>query len=166
MALRPKNEWALSGLPCRPCRDKNESAPAWVARCLRHVSMNYDEEACFTLWGNATTIQAAWLEAMMTNRTRYKITIRTTDPVGEMKKIREKLRVLLDVQVLTQPCVVIFVDGFSNITTTTWISSPSPTEDGLNIVGKTWNPFYCGPGACCFVCYMLSGLMKLASLPT
>jgi cysteine-rich repeat protein len=157
VGLCPKNHWAPSGLPCRPCGETDKSAPAWVARCLPHNLTNDAEELRFTLWGNATAIQAAWPDAVVVANNRHKIIVRSRDPVDEMRRIRGKLRTMLDVQVLTQPHVVVFAGSIPQ-------ASPAQNEEeGLSALAKILLIVFLTPVGLLFVCLILRGACQTES---
>jgi hypothetical protein len=126
LGLCQECNWAPSGLPCRPCSNIDKTSPIWWAKCdnqkcgsftsssRRLLSNEMLVDIHFVLCGNITTIKAAWPNSTG-NYNECNITVSTSDPIGEMKLIREKLMAMQDVQVLTQPHVVVLLHSIPRI---------------------------------------------------
>ena len=129
LGLCQECQWAPSGLPCRPCANGDSTSASWAAKCdnpqcspsARRLLTN-TQEIRFTLWGNLTTIHTAWPTATC-DSTSCSVKVTTTDPIGEMKRIRETLTPMLDVQVLTQPYQPVYIQTTAPDASTT----PPPT---------------------------------------
>jgi cysteine-rich repeat protein len=127
IALCPACQWAPSGSTCRPCAQADANSWAWTAKCKDKVCAGRRLLAVgvtnirFTITGNATTITLNWPDAVKSGSV-YNIVVATTDPIAEMRRIREKLElIVIDVQVVTQPYEIILVNE-------TTISTPEPIK--------------------------------------
>ena len=80
----------------------------------------------FTLTGNQTVIMSYWSGAVKTG-SLYTIVVTTTDPVAEMRRIRERLALIVaTVQVVTQPYEIVLAYA------TTTLSTPEPVVQSDN----------------------------------
>ena len=114
-ALCPSCSWAPSGLPCRPCSQADTNSMAWIAKCKlkeasctasarRLLSEAVNTTILFTLKGNFSIIKSIWQGAVASTGPVYNITVSTADPIGEMRRIRERLALIVrDVQAVVQP---------------------------------------------------------------
>ena len=142
IALCPACQWAPSGLPCRPCSEINRNSQAWIAKCnnscsatsRRLLAEGGESRIKFTLTGNFATIKANWPSASETDAPYYNITITTADPISEMRRIREKLPQLSDVQVVTQPSETILIGGAEESAASPTPSPPTTPEKASNSV--------------------------------
>ena len=131
IALCPACQWAPSGSTCKPCSQVDVNSWAWNAKCKDRVCTNSRRLLAagatvavtnihFTLTGSPTVITSSWPDAVKVDSVGsvtsvYKITVASTDPVSDMRRIREKLAlIVIDVQVVTQPYESIIVTDGSN----------------------------------------------------
>jgi cysteine-rich repeat protein len=130
VALCPACQWAPIGTKCRPCSQTDMNSWAWNAKCKtkacsgRRLLGAGDGTTTirFTLTGNYSVVSSIWPNAIA-NDSLYDITVVTSDPLAEMRQIRESLeRIIVDAQVITQPYESILLAESIQVS-----STPKPT---------------------------------------
>jgi cysteine-rich repeat protein len=129
VSLCPECNWAPIGLPCRPCTEQNYESSSWILKCQRNsicagnsltrrLLTTEGVRIRFLLSGNGTVIEATWPDSsnisVIKNTSGFTILYNITvqiydDPIGEMRRIRERLAALPGIQVVTPPYVRIYI---------------------------------------------------------
>ena len=113
--------WAKSGQPCQSCSNvgANENSWAWRLSCRdcsissgsRRLLMAQTEVSTtisFSVTGNFSLLVSIWPTAILqSNPALISVSIITTDPVTEMRRIKVRLQELLDVRVVIPPYIII-----------------------------------------------------------
>jgi hypothetical protein len=145
MALCPACQYAPSGWACMPCSQVTDDF-AWHAKCKTCPGSTTSRrllagvvggtELRFSLTGNSSAI-FSYTQSLFTRLagTRvefttsiipyFDVTVTTTDPIRDMRLLREELALISNVQVLTQPYEIVSIGGSDVVATTT----PPPTSE-------------------------------------
>ena len=150
MALCPACQYAPSGWACMPCSQVTDYF-AWHAKCKTASCPGSNTsrrllagvvggtELRFSLTGNSSAI-FSYTQSLFTRLagTRvefttsiipyFDVTVTTTDPIRDMRLLREELALISNVQVLTQPYEVVLIGG-SDVAAPTSSPTPPTSED-------------------------------------
>jgi hypothetical protein len=147
IALCPGCQWAPSGSQCRPCTQVDANSWAWSAKCKnqactgrRLLTGAVMASIRFTLTGNHTVITSYWPDAVQSDLL-YNIVVTTSDPIAEMRRIREILALItITVQVVTQPYESILVDEAHAVTQLTFTTTPINKQPAYNTTSAAITP--------------------------
>ena len=147
IALCPGCQWAPSGSQCRPCTQVDVNSWAWNAKCKNQACTGRRLLADarmtsirFILTGNHTVITSYWPDAVQIDLL-YNIVVTTSDPIAEMRRIREILALItITVQVVTQPYESILVDETNAVTRLTLTTVPINKPPAYNTTSASITP--------------------------
>lgn len=124
VALCGSCQWAPNGHKCRPCSEADTTSWSWSMKCKacgRRLLAAGDASLTtitFVLAGSLESVQKVWPSAVYDPfTTLIKVTVVTSDSVGEMRQIQLKLLPMTDIQVVTRPYTVIRVGPDNSVST-------------------------------------------------